>query len=238
MMLMQCIPYGSKALLVNFKQSIDPKINAQVVALQTYLKHQEGITYQIPAYCSLTIGFDNLKISYQQLEKIIKRFEPKKTDDETTRTLNIPVCYEGSLAPDMGEVASMTGISPKEIIERHTKKAYRVYMMGFIPGFAYMGKVDEKIQCKRKDEPRRSVPAQSVGIAGQQTGIYPSEGPGGWQLIGTTPITPLLNNRENPFLFKHGDTIQFYAIDTAAYHNLKKIVDQGKFDLKDLYVKR
>jgi len=235
---MECKPYGSQALLVNFDQKIDPLVNAQVVSLQQHMQQQPGVTYQIPAYCSLTIGFDTNQTSYHQLVAIIKGFKPNNTDHHATRKLKLPVCYEGSLAPDLDEVASIAKISTEEVIKIHTAKEYHVYMMGFIPGFAYMGKIDERIQCKRKEEPRRSVPAQSVGIAGQQTGIYPSEGPGGWQLIGTTPITPLLNNRENPFLFKHGDIIQFYAIDTNTYKNLKKIVDQGKFDLNDLYASR
>jgi inhibitor of KinA len=127
------------------------------------------------------------------------------------------VCYGGAFGPDLAGVARFAGMSEAEAIELHSGPVYRVFMLGFLPGFAYMGTVNPRIAAPRRPTPRMRVPAGSVGIAGGQTGIYPSESPGGWQLVGRTPVKPFDLGRLGPFLFKPGDAVRFYRIEPEDY---------------------
>jgi inhibitor of KinA len=131
--------------------------------------------------------------------------------------VRIPVCYGGDLGPDLASVASFAGMQEDDVVSAHAATTYRVFMLGFVPGFAYLGIVDERIAMPRHSTPRVRVPLGSVGIAGVQTGVYPAETPGGWQLIGRTPVKPFEPSRENPFLMKAGDSVQFYPIDRNEY---------------------
>ena len=131
--------------------------------------------------------------------------------------MRIPVCYGGDLGPDLEEVASFAGMAEADVIRVHAGGTYRVFMLGFVPGFAYLGIVDQRIAMSRHATPRVRVPAGSVGIAGVQTGVYPAETPGGWQLIGRTPLKPFDPSRDEPFLLKAGDAVQFHPIDRAEY---------------------
>eukprot|EP01136_Pigoraptor_vietnamica_P038048 Opistho-1_new@106825 len=137
--------------------------------------------------------------------------------------ITIPVCYDLSLAPDLVELATLHQLSVEEVIQLHTAQTYRVYMIGFLPGFAYMGSVDERIRTARKANPRTKVPAGSVGIAGEQTGIYPLDSPGGWQLIGQTPLPLFDATRTDPCLLQPGDEVQFCSISLTAFHKLKQV---------------
>jgi inhibitor of KinA len=131
--------------------------------------------------------------------------------------VRVPICYGGDLGPDLAAVASFAGLEEADVVRAHVAKTYRVFMLGFVPGFAYLGTVDERIAMPRRSTPRVRVPLGSVGIAGMQTGIYPAETPGGWQLIGRTPVKPFDPSRAEPFLMKAGDSVQFYAIDRGEY---------------------
>ncbi len=144
-------------------------------------------------------------------------------DSATTggRHISIPVCYDLSLAPDIEFVASQHALTTQQVIALHTSTAYRVYMIGFQQGFPYMAAVDKQIATPRKSNPRTSVPAGSVGIAGDQTGIYPFTSPGGWQLIGQTPLQMFNKNNHQPTLLQPGDEVQFYPISLSAFHQLK-----------------
>ena len=232
-------PYGDSALLINFEQRIAPEINKAVIQLARTIEALpfSGIQYTIPAYCSLTVGFNPLEISYKRLcETIQESGNPKESQEEIAaqRTLKIPVCYTSVYAPDIEELALSLSLSPAEIIRQHTSVIYRVYMLGFIPGFAYMGRLPKALYCSRKAIPRTKVPAQSVGLAGFQTGIYPAEAPGGWQLIGRTPIPVFDGNKIDPFLFRAGDQVQFYAIAPEEFLALEEQVEQGYFDWKTM----
>ena len=119
-----------------------------------------------------------------------------------------------------------------EVIVKHSATTFQVYMLGFLPGFAYMGKVDEALNCKRKKQPRKAVPARSVGLAGAQTGIYPQAAPGGWQIIGRTPLKPFDNNRNEPFLFRPGDRVKFDPISRDQFFEIEQLVDRGQYSLK------
>jgi inhibitor of KinA len=134
--------------------------------------------------------------------------------------LKIPVCYGSDLGPDLQAVAAFARIDEAEVVRLHTASAYRVFMLGFMPGFAYMGSVNERIAIPRHPTPRLRVPRGSVGIAGAQTGVYPAETPGGWQLVGQTPLWPFDPGRPEPFLMKAGDFVQFYAIDRGEFDRM------------------
>ena len=131
--------------------------------------------------------------------------------------VRVPVCYGGEHGPDLDQIAAAAGLTVEEAIELHCAPIYRVFMIGFMPGFAYLGLVDDRLAAPRRAEPRVRVPAGSVGIAGRQTGIYPADTPGGWMLVGRTPMRPFDLARETPCLFKPGDAVQFYPIDPSEY---------------------
>ncbi|MFK7983339.1 MAG: 5-oxoprolinase subunit PxpB [Saprospiraceae bacterium] len=213
--------YGDQAILINFEQKIDPAINAAVIALKNAIEAAaiSGITFMIPAYCSLTIGYNPAIIEYKILVKVIEQIiatQPNNPTDNPAqkegRQLKIPVCYELPYALDLLELSETKELSVDKIIELHTSQTYKVYMLGFMPGFTFMGKIVPALECKRKLSPRLQVPASSVGIAGFQTGIYPTTSPGGWQILGRTPLKIFNPQKANPFLFQAGDEVTFYPI--------------------------
>jgi inhibitor of KinA len=218
------VPAGDSALIVEFEERIDPAINARAIALADSLQAAAiaGVRDVVPTYRSVAVFFDPLRTNYDTLLERIERDAGRPAPDAARQAepLRIPVCYGGDLGPDLGAVAAFGGISADEVIALHASATYRVFMLGFVPGFAYMGIVDARIAAPRHSTPRVRVPAGSVGIAGVQTGIYPAETPGGWQLIGRTPIKPFDANRAQPFLMKAGDAVRFYAIDRAEYERL------------------
>ena len=218
-MIISIRPYGDQAILVNFEQRIDPIINKQILALKGALERAniKGINYMIPAYCSLTIVFLPEIIDYQILKKVIEQLaiDTKLVETEVaSRQLRIPVCYEQPYALDLLELCEQKGMTATEIITLHLSQTYRVYMLGFLPGFVFMGKIPSELECSRKETPRLKIPAGAVGLAGFQTGIYPSISPGGWQIIGQTPIQLFNPTLEQPFFFQVGDEVQFYAISS------------------------
>ena len=224
-------PYGDQALLINFEQKIDPAINAAVIALKKAIEIAEviGITYMIPAYCSLTVGYNRGIIDYKTLIKIIEQIADNQlqipthgTPQNGIRQLKIPVCYELPYALDLAELSKTKGLTIKKIIELHTCQTYKVYMLGFMPGFTFMGKIVPALECKRKLNPRLDVPASSVGIAGFQTGIYPTTSPGGWQILGRTPLKIFNPQKENPFLFRAGDEVTFYPITIKEFKEIEQ----------------
>ncbi len=225
---------GDHALTIDFG-GISTNTNNLVISLFNHLKKVDtnGVTDIIPAYSSLTMVYDPVQILSQKnppasafeyikglLEKSTTGFDPSITNSEA-RQLEIPVCYDTDFAPDLEFVASSHNLSVDEVIAIHTSRFYRVYMIGFLPGFAYMASVDERIATPRKPSPRKRVPAGSVGIAGEQTGIYPLSSPGGWQLIGRTPLQLFDSSKPEPTLFNPGDKIHFYPISLEQYHQLK-----------------
>lgn len=205
-------PFGDRALLINWEQRIDPELNATVHAWQQAIEQAaiKGVAYSIPAYCSLTVVFNPLQIAFDALAEKIKNFKtPKQSTGHTGRTLEIPIEYDGA---DLPKVAKRTGLSEPEIIGLHSNRPYRVYLIGFLPGFPYLGPLPEALHCPRKSTPRQSVPAGAVGLAGAQTGIYPFEAPGGWQIIGQTPLKVFDAEAQDPFLLRPGDTVIFKPV--------------------------
>ena len=227
--------YGDQAILINFEQKIDPAINAAVIALKNAIEAAtiSGITFMIPAYCSLTIGYNPNIIEYGILVKVIEQIAANQlntTDNnrnqKEVRQLKIPVCYELPYALDLKELSEVKNLPIEEIISIHTSQSYKVYMLGFMPGFVFMGKIAPKLECNRKVTPRLRVPASSVGIAGFQTGVYPTASPGGWQILGRTPLKIFNPQKENPFLFQAGDEVTFYPITTEEFIKIEKEENQ------------
>lgn len=220
-------PFGDRALLLQWEQRIDPGINTAVVQLSEAIQRLDwpGVAYCQPAYCSLTIGFQPERISYQALTEAIRNLvtglEQGTTADVAARQVVVPVCYEGEMSPDLTWMSQYTGLTEEQIVQLHTGTPFRVFMLGFLPGFPYLGILPKVLEMPRKETPRVRVPAGSVALAGLQTGIYPLESPGGWQIIGRTPWQVFDPNRASPFLLQPGDEVRFRAISEKDFQQMK-----------------
>jgi inhibitor of KinA len=212
---------GDSALIVEFDERIDREVNARAIACAEAIRAAgvAGVRDIVPTYRSVAVYFDPLHTDHDALIACLEReaasFTP--TASLERKPVRIPVCYGGDLGPDLARVAEFADMAEPDVVSVHAGTMYRVFMLGFIPGFAYLGIVDERIAMPRRATPRVRVPAGSVAVAGGQTGVYPAETPGGWQLIGRTPVKPFDALRHDPFLMKAGDTVQFYPIDRGEY---------------------
>ena len=233
------LKYGDQALLVNFKQEIEPRVSQEVLLLYKNLLdiQSPAISFLVPAYCSLTIGFNPELIKTEELIEFIEFIyaQEKKLINESGKEFKLPVCYDEEFGPDLRTLSESLGISIPDIIKTHTSHSYRVYLIGFLPGFPYLGKLTKSLHCSRKQNPRLKVPRGAVAIAGEQTGIYPTESPGGWQIIGRTPIPLFDPMAENPALLAPGDTVQFESISKTEFLHLNDQIKNQKFTWKDLY---
>lgn len=202
--------------MVEFDERIDPSVNARAIALAEAIQSAslDGVRDVVPAYRSVAVYFDPLRIDFDALVQRVEQaaLMPRTAPAAARAPIRVPVCYGGALGPDLASVAAFAHVSEQDVIRIHSAGTYRVFMLGFVPGFAYMGVVDASIAMPRHATPRVRVPAGSVAIAGVQTGIYPADTPGGWQLIGRTPVKPFDPRRAEPFLMQAGDAVQFYAI--------------------------
>jgi KipI family sensor histidine kinase inhibitor len=194
-------------------------------------QHIEGIVDVIPTYCSLLVNYDPLVIGYKDLKKRLEglvKVDVKSGEGKKT-IVEIPVCYGGEYGPDIANIAEHAGLTEEEVIKIHSSKDYLIYMLGFLPGFTYLGGLDERIHTPRLASPRIKIRAGSVGIGGSQTGIYPLDSPGGWQLMGMTPVKTYDPDREVPILVEAGQYIRFIPIDEAEYLRIKELVDRGEY---------
>jgi inhibitor of KinA len=213
---------GDSVLIVEFDERIDAAVNARAIAVAERLQTAgiAGVRDVVPTYRAVAVYFDPLRTSFDALRAQLERDarEPVVHVDDESSPVRIPVCYGGEdLGPDLAAVAATANMAETDVVRLHTSATYRVFMLGFIPGFAYMGLVDPRIAVPRHSTPRIRVPIGSVAIAGVQTGIYPAETPGGWQLIGRTPLKPFDPLRPEPFLVKAGDAVQFFEIGRDEY---------------------
>jgi inhibitor of KinA len=217
---------GESALVVEFEERIDPEVNARAVGLAERLNAAPvaGVRDIVPTYRSVAVYFDPLRTSHDALMARLEReaVQPASPRARDLDVIHIPVCYDREFGPDLVEVAAFGGISESAVVELHTRPTYHVFMLGFAPGLAYMGVVDDRIAAPRRQTPRERVPRGSVGIAGGQTGVYPAETPGGWQIIGRTPLKPFDLARPEPFLMKAGDAVSFDAIDRTEFDRLER----------------
>ncbi|HMD34525.1 MAG TPA: 5-oxoprolinase subunit PxpB [Vicinamibacterales bacterium] len=218
------VPAGDSAIIVEFDERIDPVVNARTVAFADAIQAADlrGVRDVVPTYRSIAIYFDPLRTDGDALMASVEReaTQPSRELAIAREPVRIPVCYGGDLGPDLPGVAAFAGMREAEVVRVHTGTVYRVFLLGFVPGFAYLGIVDRRIAMPRHTTPRVRVPLGSVGIAGVQTGVYPAETPGGWQVIGRTPLQPFDPARDDPFLMKAGDAVQFYPIARDEYDRL------------------
>jgi inhibitor of KinA len=213
-------PLGDSALLIQFGEEIDMNINQRVHALNALLHATsfDGILETVPAYCTLLVHYNPLTLTFDQVARWARE-QMQRVDDATHRTprrLEVPARYGGAPGADLEAVAASKGISAADVIRLHSGREYTVYMMGFTPGFPYMGTLDERLVTPRLETPRTLVKAGTVAIAGSQTGIYPLDSPGGWHAIGWTPLKLFDPASASPFLFAPGDEVKFIPLDDHA----------------------
>ena len=224
--MIEYIPSGDSVFLVRFGNEISEEINKKLRAYFLVLEKENisGIIECIPSYADLMVLYNPVIIKYKEL--LLRLKEVAKNCDQIeipeARTVEIPVYYSAEFGEDIEDVKSHTGLSDKEIIEYHTENEYLVYMLGFTPGFCYLGGMNSKIATPRKEIPSQKILAGSVGIAGEQTGIYPIDSPGGWQIIGRTPLRLFDPNRKPEFLIQAGDFLKFYPISKKEYYELNE----------------
>jgi inhibitor of KinA len=214
-------PAGDAALLVQLPPVIDPATNAWCVAFADAAMRRHGgvVRDAVVGYCSVTIYFDPIRVDPERLEAELLEAAVVMPPAAVTNgaTVEVPVVYGGAFGPDLEDVARFAGCTSEEVVARHAAVAYRVYLVGFVPGFAYMAEVDSRIAAPRRGTPRTAVPAGSVAIAGGQTGIYPDVTPGGWNIIGRTPLRPFDATRAEPSLFKAGDQVRFRPVSETDF---------------------
>lgn len=223
---------SENSVVIEFGQSIKEEINKKIRIFCDYIEKNpiEGMIEYIPYFTSVSILYEPMRVYKKnknifdsikkQIEDIICRID--FSSDFEKNIVKIPVCYDEKLGPDIKVVAEANQLSVNEVIDIHTNGEYLVYMIGFAPGFPYLGGMDERISTPRRESPRTAIPQGSVGIAGMQTGVYPIETPGGWQIIGRTPLKLFDLNREKKTLLKSGDTVKFYSISYEEYLRLKE----------------
>ena len=231
-------PVGDKGLLVEFENKVAPEINDKVHSLYDEIKLEdiEGVLECIPTYRSLLINYDPLEVDFSQLKgsvsQLVRKVEEKDLDSLEHRVVILPTVYGGEFGPDLDDVCDINNLTQEEVVDIHSCRKYRVYMMGFTPGFPYLGGMSERISTPRLESPRKTIPAGSVGIGGNQTGVYPIDSPGGWRLIGRTPVD-LYNPDENPpVAFKPGDMVEFVPVDEDDFERISEKVKADEYELE------
>jgi inhibitor of KinA len=220
-------PASDQSLLITFGQEISLIAHQHVMKLLRLLQIEPiaGIRNLHPAYCSLLVKFDGIRMGHDEVEAILRhyleRLEEVKLQEP--RQVEIPVCYGGEYGPDLADVCALHGMSPGQAIELHSSATYLVYFLGFVPGFAYLGGLPKALVTQRLATPRRRVPAGSVGMAGNQTGVYPFATPGGWRLLGRTPMPMFRTDRGELSFLSIGDHVRFTPISAERFAELEKL---------------
>jgi KipI family sensor histidine kinase inhibitor len=230
------LPQGEGAIAVVLGDAVDADLNARVHALARAVSRRlrGQVSEVVPSYASLLVIFDPLRVPRERLERKLSALAAEVAGVRATpprRVVRVPVCYGGELGPDLEEVARVTGLPPAEVVARHAAPVYRVYLLGFTPGFPYLGGMDRRIACPRLPSPRLRVVPGSVAIAGEQTGIYPVESPGGWRVIGRTPLRLFdpAPGAERPFLLSAGDGLRFVPVEREELEAAVHAVSEGHY---------
>jgi inhibitor of KinA len=215
------VPAGDSGWLIELPERLDADVNTRAIEIARAVEHSQlsGVTDIVVGYRSVMVYVDPLAVPRSWIKSALETIaaQPSPSSAPAGNTVIVPVCYEDAYGPDLGDVARFAHCSVDEVITLHLAPEYRVYVVGFVPGFAYMASVDPRIAAPRRPSPRLRVPAGSVAVAAGQTGIYPAETPGGWHVIGRTPVKPYDPSRENPFLFHPGDRVRFRRITVEEY---------------------
>jgi len=227
------LPAGDSAVVVEYGEEIDARVNAKVRLLQHALEAgpRRGIVEVVPTYRSLMVHYDPMALSRESLEALISTTAVQLPEEvrEPVRTVEVPVLYGGDAGPDLADVAAFAGLDIQAVVDLHAAGDYVVFMLGFMPGFPYLGGLPQRIATPRLATPRTLVPAGSVGIAGAQTGVYPAESPGGWRLIGRTPVALFDPRRSPPTLLEAGDRVRFVPITAADYEVIERDVAAERY---------
>ena len=229
---MQITPASDSAVLVTFGDSISLEAHRQVIALFRALDklHDHRIRNLHPAYASLLIDFYPLSLTHHEIEHLVMSLDPEAKSEEAAAgdLIEVPVCYEAEFAPDLANVAQHLQMTEERVVALHTAGEYFVYFLGFSPGFAYMGGLSEKLYVPRMETPRTHVRAGSVGLAGKQTGIYPNNSPGGWQLIGCTPLRMFDPSQTPESRLRPGDCVRFTRITRMEFEHIARDQERAK----------
>ncbi len=234
---------GDSALVIEFGNEISVDINKKIRKMMDDIKKEniDGIVELVPTYCSLLINYDVLKIDYNTLVEKLKTFlnnNLETAEGEEVTLIEIPTLYNDEVGPDLSYVAEHNKISKEEVIKIHTGTDYLVYMLGFMPGFTYLGGMSEKIATPRLESPRLQIYPGSVGIAGKQTGMYPSMSPGGWRIIGRTPLKLYNPDSDTPVYISSGDYVRYVSISEEEYNDILKKVENDEYKLNIRKIKR
>lgn len=224
------VPSGDTALVVEFGDTIDRAINARVIALADCIRRAriDGVVEMVPTFRSLMVHYDPMVLLHAELVQRVEALLAGLTTVEVQRrTWVLPTCYGGELSPDLDEVAQRTGLSTDDVISVLSAGTYHVYCIGFLPGWPYMGDLPEKLSLPRRENPRVKVPMGAVCIAQQLTGIYPLESPGGWHLLGRTPVRMFDKRRAKPVLLSPGDQVRYEPISRAVFDRLATMAEAG-----------
>jgi inhibitor of KinA len=230
---------GDRALAVEFGDDIDRGLSERVLGLNTVIGAHplRGVVETVPTFRSLTVYYDPLLTSRSQLEDAITELLDRAYNPSAgARLWRVPVCYEGEFAPDLAEVARLAGMTQAEVVALHSDTRFHVYMLGFLPGFPYMGDLPESLSLPRRADPRLRVPAGSISIATSLTAIYPYESPGGWHLIGATPIRLFDPERDRPALLAPGDAVEFTPVDAASFASIRRDVEHHGYEVESSLV--
>ena len=217
------LPAGDAAWLIELPERIDVEVNERAIRIARAVERSSlAITDLVVGYRSVMVFVDPLSADAEAIEKRLRELSaaPVGSGEPDGAIVEVPVCYDGPYGPDLGDVAAFAKCSTAEVIALHLGRQYRVFVVGFVPGFAYMASVDPRIAAPRRSSPRLKVPPGSVAVAAGQTGIYPAETPGGWSLIGRCPVRPYDPERKQPFLFHPGDRVSFRRISESDYRGM------------------
>jgi KipI family sensor histidine kinase inhibitor len=225
------LPCGDSAMTVEFGSTVDPDLNGKVLALDALLRESPpaGLVETVPTYRSLTLQFDPTATDYEALTRWLEEAaHGLKPQSSAGTRWRVPVVYGGEYGIDLEDVAQHHGLTPSQVIEIHASAVYRIYMIGFLPGFAYLGGLDPRLATSRRSHPRPKVPDGTIMIGGEQAGIVPMEMPSGWHLLGRTPVRSYAPQRDPAFLFEAGDEIVFEPVDASRWNDLEKAALAGE----------
>ena len=226
---------GDRALVVEFGDRVDRELSKRVLHLDAIIRSNPpaGIVETVPTFRSLAVYYNALVTSRAELQRAIEPLLDSGDNPRAgARLWHVPVCYEGEFAPDLAQVARLTGLMPNDVVALHSGTRFHVYMLGFLPAFPYMGDLPPQLALPRRADPRLRVPAGSISIATSLTAIYPYESPGGWHLIGATPIRMFDPERPKPALFAPGDAVRFQPIDPTAFASIRRAVETRSYEVE------